>query len=98
MNNKLLLEPHSAPDIFWRSLQFFSLYRLAVSLMFFAAVIVSGDVLSVGIEDPTLFVRSAILYVIAAMAFLAAVRHQLRLPSKAHQYRSFDHHLRTSSA
>ncbi|MBK9521446.1 MAG: HAMP domain-containing histidine kinase [Rhodocyclaceae bacterium] len=76
MNNKLLLEPHSAPDIFWRSLQFFSLYRLAVSLMFFAAVIVSGDVLSVGIEDPTLFVRSAILYVIAAMAFLAAVRRK----------------------
>ena len=69
MNRAELTQMYATQDSFWRSLRFFSLYRLAVGVMFLSAVIVSGDVLNVGTEHPVLFVRSALAYVVAAILF-----------------------------
>ena len=66
----------SAPDTFWRSLRFFSLYRLAVGVMFVSIVFVSGDVLNVGTEHPNLFVRTALAYVISAILFIVAMQRR----------------------
>ena len=75
MSNPYWSQVLSAPDTFWRSLRFFSLYRLAVGVMF-VSVVVSGDVLNVGTEHPDLFVRSAVAYVIAAILFIVAMQRR----------------------
>ena len=76
MSNPNLSEVLSVPDTFWRSLRFFSLYRLAVGVMFVSAVVVSGDVLNVGTEHPVLFVRAALAYVVAAILFIVALQRK----------------------
>ena len=59
-----------AADSFWRSLRFFSIYRLAVALMFLVVTLVIGDTVSLGSQDPLLFDRVAAFYMLLAAAFL----------------------------
>jgi two-component system, NtrC family, sensor histidine kinase PilS len=69
----------TAPESFWRSLGFFSLYRLAVSIMFLAAAIIYGDALNVGTEQPVVFLRTALAYVTAAVVFIIVMRRNREL-------------------
>lgn len=62
-----------AIESFWRSLWYFSVYRLSVALLFLAAVLVFGDTISLGAQDAVLFRRMAALYLLAAGAFLAVL-------------------------
>ena len=76
MSTTILHGINSAPDSFWRSLVFFSLYRLAVGIMFLSAAVVYGDALNVGTEEPALFIRSALAYVASAIMFIVAIRRK----------------------
>lgn len=59
-----------AIDSFWRSLWFFSIYRLAIVILFLAAALIFGDTISLGTQDARLFGRTAALYLLAAIGFL----------------------------
>ena len=56
-----------AIESFWRSLRFFSMYRLSVALLFMAASL-----------DPLLFDRVAAVYVLASIVFLAVLLRRPR--------------------
>lgn len=62
-----------ANDSFWRSLRFFSIYRLSVAILFLAAALIFGDTISLGTQDARLFGRVAALYLLAATGFLASL-------------------------
>lgn len=67
-----LSEP-DAIDSFWRSLRFFSIYRLSVAILFLAAALIFGDTISLGAQDARLFGRVAALYLLAATGFLVSL-------------------------
>ncbi|MEI8162834.1 MAG: ATP-binding protein [Betaproteobacteria bacterium] len=67
-----------AIESFWRSLRFFSIYRLSIALMFLVAALVFGDTVSLGTQDPGLFDRVAAVYVLLAVAFLVALLRRPR--------------------
>ena len=58
------------PESFWRSLAFFSLYRLLVGVMFLVAVLGYGDTLSIATQNLRLFILADSLYVMTAAGFL----------------------------
>jgi len=60
-----------AIESFWRSLRFFSMYRLSIALLFLAAAMLFGDSVSLGTQNPQLFERVAIVYLVLAVGFLA---------------------------
>lgn len=62
-----------ADESFWRSLWFFSIYRLSIALLFLAAALIFGDTISLGTQDPRLFGRTAAVYVLAGAAFLVSL-------------------------
>lgn len=62
-----------ADESFWRSLRFFSIYRLAIALLFLAAALIFGDTITLGTQDPRLFGRTAAVYVLAGAAFLISL-------------------------
>ncbi len=64
---------NEAQGSFWRSLRFFSVYRLAIALLFLVAVLVGGDALSLGTQDVQLFRRVAAVYLLCAAGFLIAL-------------------------
>lgn len=66
-------------ESFWRSLRFFSIYRLSIALLFLVAAVVFGDTVSLGTQDPRLFGRVAAAYLVAAVGFLVA---SLRRPRR----------------
>ncbi|MBK7768827.1 MAG: hypothetical protein IPI44_24035, partial [Sulfuritalea sp.] len=51
-----------AIESFWRSLRFFSVYRLSIALLFLVAARVFGDTVSLGTQDSRLFGRVAAIY------------------------------------
>ncbi|MDP2132298.1 MAG: ATP-binding protein [Sulfuritalea sp.] len=67
-----------AIDSFWRSLRFFSMYRMAIALLFLIAALVFGDTVSLGTQDPGLFGRAAAIYLLLAAVFLAALLRRPR--------------------
>lgn len=67
-----------AIESFWRSLRFFSMYRLSIALLFMAASLVFGDTVSLGTQDPLLFDRVAAVYVLASIVFLAVLLRRPR--------------------
>ena len=67
-----------AIESFWRSLRFFSVYRLSISLLFLVAALVFGDTISLGTQDARLFDRVAAVYLLSAIAFLVALLRQPR--------------------
>ena len=62
-----------AIESFWRSLRFFSTYRLAIALLFVAASLIVGDTVSLGTQDPLLFDRVAAVYLLASIVFLVVL-------------------------
>ncbi len=76
MRGQTAESPLSTPDSFWRSLRFFSVYRLCVGLMFLSVVVIYGDALNLGTEHPSMFKRSALLYVLSAIAFIGLIRQR----------------------
>lgn len=60
-----------AIESFWRSLRFFSIYRLSIALLFLVAVMAFGDSVSLGAQESRLFDRVAAIYLLLAMTFLA---------------------------
>ncbi|MBP9931843.1 MAG: hypothetical protein KBF63_21410 [Rhodoferax sp.] len=67
-----------AIEPFWRSLRFFSMYRLLIALLFMVAALVFGDTISLGTQDPLLFDRVAAVYVLLSIAFLAVLLRRPR--------------------
>ena len=67
-----------AIESFWRSLRFFSMYRLLIALLFMVAALVLGDTVSLGTQDPMLFDRVAAIYVLLSIAFLAVLLRRPR--------------------
>ncbi len=59
------------PDAFWRSLGFFSIYRLLIGLLFLFAVWTYGDTLSLATQNLALFVRANSAYLTVGVVFLA---------------------------
>ena len=71
-------EETDAIESFWRSLRFFSIYRLSIALLFLVAALVFGDTISLGTQDAWLFDRVAAVYLLLAIAFLAALLRRPR--------------------
>lgn len=69
---ELAREP-DAIESYWRSLWFFSIYRLAIAILFLAAALILGDTISLGTQDARLFGRTAALYLLAAIGFLVTL-------------------------
>jgi two-component system sensor histidine kinase PilS (NtrC family) len=67
-----------AIESFWRSLRFFSIYRLSIAVLFLVAALVFGDTVSLGAQDSRLFDRVAAVYLLLAVAFLVALLRRPR--------------------
>ena len=67
-----------AIESFWRSLRFFSTYRLSIEFLFMAASLVFGDTVSLGTQDPLLFDRVAAVYLLASIVFLVVLLRRPR--------------------
>ena len=67
-----------AIDSFWRSLRFFSVYRLSIALLFLVAARIFGDTVSLGTQDSRLFGRVAAIYLVLAIVFLVALLRRPR--------------------
>ncbi|OHC64178.1 MAG: hypothetical protein A3H93_05365 [Rhodocyclales bacterium RIFCSPLOWO2_02_FULL_63_24] len=71
--------PASAPreagaiESLWRSLRYFSIYRLSIAVLFLVAALVFGDTVTLGTQDAGLFGRVATIYLLLAVAFLVAL-------------------------
>ena len=70
IRRNLAIEFNQTPASFWRSLLFFSIYRVSLALFFFGAVVIFGDTVSLGAQHPHLFRNVASLYVLLSVAFL----------------------------
>lgn len=73
---KPVLAEHPTLDSFWRSLWYFSIYRLSVALLFFIASMVLGKDISLGTQDFQFFQRVTALYLLLAVGLLFAVSRQ----------------------
>ena len=61
-------------DAFWRSLHYFSLYRLIIAAVFLVAFILTGGVLNLGSQAPSLFQWTGYAYLLLAFCFLFILR------------------------
>lgn len=66
------------PDSYWRSLQYFNVYRLLIALVLLAGVLFSDSALQLGSHDRKLFVEVALLYLLFGLACIAAIRTRWR--------------------
>lgn len=62
-----------APDVYWRSLRYFSLYRLIVAAVFLIAATLIGGLPNLGSENPRLFQWTSFAYLVVAAVFLFAL-------------------------
>ena len=74
----LVPQETDAIDSFWRSLRFFSIYRLSIAVLFLVAALVFGDTVSLGTQDARLFGRVAAVYLLLAIGFLVALLRRPR--------------------
>lgn len=76
----LVIAPQETDAIesFWRSLRYFSVYRLSIALLFLVAALVFGDTISLGTQDALLFGRVASVYLLLAIVFLVALLRRPR--------------------
>ena len=65
-------------ESYWRSLRYFSMYRLAIALLFMIAALVFGDMVNLGNQDPLLFDRVAAVYVLLSIGFLVVLLRRPR--------------------
>ena len=71
MSGPGILPPDTeASDSFWRSLRFFTIYRLSIAALFLVAAFAFGDTISLGTQDARMFGRVAAVYLLLAVAFL----------------------------
>lgn len=69
-------------ESFWRSLRYFSYYRLVIAGVFLATIIFSAGQLTVGAQDPRMFLWTCVAYLAAAVVALALLewwRHAFNL-------------------
>lgn len=76
--HSLLPEDADAIDSFWRSLRFFTMYRLSIAALFLVAALVFGDTVSLGTQDDRLFGRVAAVYLLLAIGFLVVLLRRPR--------------------
>ena len=74
----LLPADPDASDSFWRSLRFFTIYRLSIAALFLVAAAAFGDTISLGTQDARLFGRVAAVYLLLAVGFLAVLLRRPR--------------------
>ena len=67
-----------ADDSFWRSLRFFTIYRLSIAALFLVAALAFGDTISLGTQDARLFGRVAAVYLLLAVGFLVVLLRRPR--------------------
>ncbi len=67
-----------AVDSFWRSLRYFTIYRLSIAVLFLVAALVFGDTISLGTQDPPLFGRVVAVYLLLAAGFLVVLLRRPR--------------------
>lgn len=68
------LLPELPQDSYWRSLQYFSLYRLIVAAVFVVAFTLTGGAVNLGSQNARLFELVAYVYLVSAYGFLFALR------------------------
>jgi len=61
-----------APEIFWRSLHYFNLYRLGVATFFLCAIQIYDDSLGFGAQNPGLFTWASTAYLLLGALFYLA--------------------------
>lgn len=71
-------EPDAALDSHWRSLQYFSLYRLTVAAVFVVAFTITDSSVNLGSQNPSLFQLAAYCYVVLAYGLLFVLRRWRR--------------------
>ena len=62
------------PEPYWRSLLFFSFYRLLIALVLLSGVLLSGNLLQLGSHDRTLFIQVSVIYLLFGLVCAAAIR------------------------
>jgi two-component system sensor histidine kinase PilS (NtrC family) len=67
-----------ADDSFWRSLRFFTIYRLSIAALFLVAALAFGDTISLGTQDARLFGRVAAIYLLLSVGFLVVLLRRPR--------------------
>ena len=66
------------PDWFWRSLYFFTIYRLVIAGLLLTAVAIWGGALQFGSQNLTLFVVAAVLYVLFSILCFTLIKIRWR--------------------
>ena len=66
--------PPGPSDTFWRSLNYFNLYRMVVAGVFVFAVFIQRGGLSFGSQNPELFASVSIIYLALAVLFYGALQ------------------------
>lgn len=66
------------PDSYWRSLQYFSIYRLVTGAVFLIAFLLTGGGANLAAQDPALFLWVDSAYMVAAFAFLMIIQRLRR--------------------
>lgn len=74
----LLPQETDAIESYWRSLRFFTIYRLSIAALFLVAAVVFGDTVSLGTQDAKLFGRVAAVYLLLATGFLVVLLRRPR--------------------
>lgn len=78
IRRNLATEFHQTPASFWRSLLFFSLYRVSLALFFLGAVVIFGDAVNLGAQNAHLFRNVAGIYFLLSVLFLGVQLWQKR--------------------
>jgi two-component system sensor histidine kinase PilS (NtrC family) len=65
-------------DSYWRSLQYFSIYRLVTGAVFLIAFLLTGGGANLAAQNPTLFLWVDSAYLVAAFAFLMIIQRLRR--------------------
>ncbi|MBI5923418.1 MAG: PAS domain-containing protein [Betaproteobacteria bacterium] len=65
-------QSNGPPEIFWRSLHYFNLYRLGVATFFLSAIQIYGDTLGFGAQNPDLFAWVSTAYLLLGALFYLA--------------------------
>jgi two-component system sensor histidine kinase PilS (NtrC family) len=65
----------SAPDSFWTSLRYFSLYRIVVACLFLGASLIYDQSLNLGSQNLALFRYTSFIYLLTGIALHVALRH-----------------------
>ena len=69
------LADEGIPDSFWRSLRYFSIYRLVVAAVFLITFLISGGKMNLASQSPTLFLWTDSAYLVISFAFLLTLQH-----------------------